>query len=223
MSFSQEWEETYKKKLHQSIWPWSDLISYVMRYSRPTRRDFRVLELGCGAGANIPFFKKLGAQYFGIDGSRSVIKMLKRRFPDLRNNLIVGDFTKKIPFRGKFNLVVDRASLTHNTTKVIIECVNRLILPKIKVGGKFIGIDWYSTEHDDYKCAGKNKIDKYSASNYTEGQFGGLGVVHFADQKIIKKIFKKFKFELVEHKIYKRIIPAKHTAASWNFIAVKKG
>ena len=44
MSFSPEWEQTYKNNAHLSIWPWSDLVSFVMRYARPTGPKFRVLE-----------------------------------------------------------------------------------------------------------------------------------------------------------------------------------
>ena len=43
----------YKEKLQMSIWPWSDLVTAVMRLRLPA--STRVLELGCGAGANIPF------------------------------------------------------------------------------------------------------------------------------------------------------------------------
>jgi len=57
----------------------SDLISYVMRYARPSGKGCRVLELGCGAGANIPFFKSLGAEYFGIEGSGAVVEMLLKK------------------------------------------------------------------------------------------------------------------------------------------------
>ena len=53
MSFSNEWENRYKAKTHLSIWPWSDLVSLVMRH-KPIKENFKVLELGCGAGANIP-------------------------------------------------------------------------------------------------------------------------------------------------------------------------
>ena len=37
-----------------SIWPWSDLVSYVMRYTK-INENYKVLEIGCGSGANIPF------------------------------------------------------------------------------------------------------------------------------------------------------------------------
>ena len=54
MGFSAEWEKQYQKNQQMSIWPWSDLISYVMRYTK-INASYKVLEIGCGAGANIPF------------------------------------------------------------------------------------------------------------------------------------------------------------------------
>ena len=59
MTFSQEWDNRFKENKNISIWPWSDLVSFVMRYAKPSNPQFRVLELGCGAGANIPFFLSL--------------------------------------------------------------------------------------------------------------------------------------------------------------------
>ena len=221
MSFSYEWEKTYKASGHQSIWPWSDLVSYVMRYSRPNNKKFRVLELGCGAGANIPFFKSLGIEYFGIDGSKTVISDLKKRFPEYSDGLIVGDFTKIIPFNKTFDLIVDRASLTHNSTKTIYKCIEDVLSPKLKTGGKFIGIDWFSTEHDDYNKAMKNNKDHFVVDSFEEGQFAGIGLVHFSDELFIKDLFKNFKIEILEHKTYDKIIPIKHRFASWNFVAIK--
>ncbi len=66
MGFSKEWEERYKENTNMSIWPWSDLVSYVNNYVKPQNSQLRILELGCGAGANIPFFLSFNADYFGI-------------------------------------------------------------------------------------------------------------------------------------------------------------
>ena len=107
MGFSAEWEQCYKSNSHMSIWPWSDLVSYVYRYAKPTTDDFKVLEIGCGAGANIPFFKHLGVKYYAIDGSESIVKQLKESFPEYKNSIVVGDFTREIPFDEQFDLVVD--------------------------------------------------------------------------------------------------------------------
>ena len=94
MGFSKGWDECYMKNTQMSIWPWSDLIGYVMRYARPDSAEFKVLELGCGAGANIPFFRTLGVDYYTVEGSATAVESLKEKYTELSNNLVAGDFTK---------------------------------------------------------------------------------------------------------------------------------
>ena len=47
----------------------------------------RVLELGCGAGANIPFFLALGMDYYAIEGSPTIVKQLHKRYADLADKI----------------------------------------------------------------------------------------------------------------------------------------
>lgn len=67
------WNKIYKRNEQISIWPWSDLVSIVMRHTKPTTNDFKVVELGCGAGANIPFFLSLGVEYYSIEASEIIV------------------------------------------------------------------------------------------------------------------------------------------------------
>lgn len=220
MSFSIEWNNVYKANEQMAIWPFSDLVSYVMRYARPSGQGFRVLELGCGAGANIPFFNSLSVQYFSVEGSLTVVRKIWERFPDLKDNIVVGDFTQKIPFSGYFDLVVDRSSLTNNSSAAIAGAL-RLVYEKLKSNGKFIGIDWFSTAHSNYKD-GMAIEDKYTRQSFKQGQFKGLGRVHFSNKAHLKKIFSDFVIERLEHKIVTREIPDdNHVFAAWNLVARK--
>ena len=83
MSFSNEWDDKYQDNTHLSIWPWTNLVSLVMR-NKPQKRNFKVLELGCGAGANIPLFVSLEADYFTVEGSKTIVDKLHQRFPHLK-------------------------------------------------------------------------------------------------------------------------------------------
>jgi SAM-dependent methyltransferase len=91
------WEKIYLDNKHLSIWPWSDVVSYVTRYCKPKKNFNKILELGCGAGANIPFFLENNYNYFGIDGSKTIISKLKKKYFKIRNNFFRGDITSKIP------------------------------------------------------------------------------------------------------------------------------
>ena len=126
-NFSGEWEVAYKKRTHQSQWPWSDLVSLVHRYVNTKKDDFSVLELGCGYGANIPFFLSLGINYSAVDGSGFVVSHLKERFVEVQETIKQADFTKDIPFEREFDLIVDRASITHNDADVALVRSRRAI------------------------------------------------------------------------------------------------
>ena len=219
MSFSSEWNDRYQENTHMSIWPWSDLISAVMK-NKPKNENFKVLELGCGAGANIPFFTSLDADYYAIEGSEEIVKKLHKKYPQYKNNIIVGDFTKKIP-NEKFDLIIDRASLTHNNQMAINQCLN-LCYEQLSNSGKFIGIDWFSTKCSDYK-KGKQAEDVWTKFDFEEeGWFTGLGKIHFSDKKHLLDLFKKFEIISLAHKDLFHEIPDKNLKYStWNFVARK--
>lgn len=117
MGFSIEWENTYQAGAHNSVWPWSEVVSLTSRYFRGDKTGLRVLELGCGAGANIPFFAAINAEYYGIEGSSTQVKRLQKQYMEpscadeclekedkKQINVSVGDFTKALPFAGEFDL-----------------------------------------------------------------------------------------------------------------------
>lgn len=221
MSFSPEWDARYKEKVQMCKWPFSDLVSYVMRYVHPGGSDFNVLELGCGSGANIPFFLSLGVNYYGLDGSMTIVEYLKQKFPQISGNIKCVDFTQEIPFLEEFDLIVDRASVTHNSTKAIQRCLS-IVHGKMKDHAKFVGIDWFSSRHSEY-AKGMPADDGRTRSGYTEGVFGGLGKIHFSDKSHLMKLFEHFEFIILEHKMLRQVIPSKCLVqAWWDFIVEKR-
>ncbi len=222
MNFSPSWDDTYREMRHWSVWPWSDLVSYTLRYARPEDGFRRVLELGCGAGANIPFFGKIGMDYAAVEGSAFIVARLCEMFPNLKDKIAVGDFTKAIPFGGSFDLVVDRASVTHNATAAIQRTL-RLVLKLMRPGGKFIGINWFSTRHSD--AAAGDLLDAHTRTNISAGQFAGIGAVHFSDQAHIIDLLETagFRIERLDHQETGGVIPAGSARLGWwNFVAVKR-
>jgi SAM-dependent methyltransferase len=221
VTFSPEWDNAFRANTHISVWPWSDLVSYVHRYASPAAGFRCVLELGCGVGANISLFRKLNVDYCAIEGSETAVARLHDAYPDLADKIVVGDFTQAIPFDGPFDLVVDRAALTHNTTAAIDRAF-RMIFNLVRSGGKFIGIDWFSTLHHDFHEG--VSIDTHTRMSVSAGPFAGVGAVHFSDQKHIMDLTTTagFRMERMEHKQSDVIIPNEgHRLATWNFVAVK--
>jgi SAM-dependent methyltransferase len=220
MGFSTEWDDRYRANTQMSTWPWSDLVSYVNRYAAPRSASCKVLELGCGAGANIPFFRHLGVDYYAIEGSEFIVRRLWEAFPDYKAKIVTGDFTEDIPFDGPFDLVVDRSSLTHATTSGIRNAL-QMIRVRLSPGGKFIGIDWFSTLHSDSQ-KGTPREDENTRADMTQGQFAGIGSVHFSDREHLIDLFSGFQMQVMEHKVVRKEIPRdEHVFASWNFVAAK--
>jgi SAM-dependent methyltransferase len=219
--FSTEWEEIFKAKTHMSIWPWSDLVSYVSRYAKPDQEFQRVLELGCGVGANIPFFIKRGSAYSAVEGSLSAVSHVHAMYPQLAESIVCGDFTAEIPFSGPFDLVIDRVALPHNSTKAISRSL-AMIYRLLREGGKFIGIDWFSSLHEDFGRG--TMVDTYTRRDIESAAANGVGEVHFFDHEHLRKLLvgSGFEIERLEHKVSNVLLPQESHLAWWNFVAVKK-
>lgn len=221
MTFSKEWEQLYRNNAHMSIWPWSDLVSYVNRYAKPSDGYNRTLELGCGAGANIPFFLDIGADYMAVEGSSTIVEMLHQKYPQLKNCIVVADFTEAIPFITIFDLIVDRGSLVNNSTDAIRRGL-KIAVSKLRSGGKFIGIDWFSNAHSS---AGDGiEVDSHSRRDIITGHLAGTGIVHFSDQQHLIRLLTGagLIIERLEHKLHEVMLPHREERlAWWNFVAVK--
>lgn len=203
--FSPEWQEIYRKGAHQSVWPWTDLVTLVMRHTPPGRAGLRVLELGVGAGANVSFFQSLGVDYRGVEGSPTAVDQLRRRFPAISSRFIVGDFTRELP-PGPFDLIVDRGSLTHNSETAIRRSL-ALIRDSLAPTGHFIGIDWFSSAHSS-ATLGKSGEDSRTRIDIQNGHLASTGRVHFADEAHLVDLFRSFVIKFLRHKVTSTIVPA---------------
>jgi hypothetical protein len=220
MNFSTEWNAIYSANTHLSIWPWSDLVSYVHRYAKPVSRETKILEIGFGAGANIPFFKALGVAYSGIEGSQSIYSKVCTGFPEFTEKLYLGDFSD-YKFPDCYDVVVDRAAMTHNST-LAIKSALRHLSRHLVVGGKYIGIDWFSTSHSDFMAG--EIVDEFTRCKFREGQFVGVGNVHFSTKQHILGLFSEagLRVTRLEHKRHISEVPSTgFLFASWNIVAEK--
>ena len=215
------WDIIYLKNKHLSIWPWSDVVSYVSRYCIPRIRFNKILELGCGAGANIPFFLKNGYKYFGIDGSNTIIKSLKKKYSNISNNFLCNDFTIEISINKTFDIVLDRGAITCNDT-ISIKRTLHLIKKKLRPDGVFIGIDWMTKNHTSSLKG--IKVDNYTRANIRSGVFSNQGTTHFFTRKHLSKLLKDsgFKLKILELKESKFLVGRKKLIHSaFNFLAIK--
>lgn len=219
--FSPEWDERYRANTNLSIWPWSDVVSYTHRHASPREGFRRVLELGCGAGANIPFYVQLGCDYHAIEGSPAIVETLHRRFPALAGQIACGDFTQAQPFQGPFDLVIDRASVTHNTTDAIRRALE-LAADALRPGGKYLGVDWFSTAHED--ATRGEAVDAHTRRAIDSRNFAGVGNVHFSDAEHLLDLFggAGLRVDVLDHTQRQIVVgPLPTRFATWLVLATK--
>ena len=129
-AWDKEWE-----KIHQNErwgqYPSEHLIRFVAGiYKNITNRTIvRILEIGCGQGAQIWYFAREGFSTFGLDGSSTAISRTEERITSegLKAELIVAD-AADIPWPDQsFDLVVDIECLmgcTYLDTQNILDFIN---------------------------------------------------------------------------------------------------
>jgi SAM-dependent methyltransferase len=220
MSIAPEWDVVYRRGGQAIRWPWSDVVSLVTRHVMPLGPGVRVLELGCGSGANIPFFKASRCEYYSVEGSAVVLPKVRAAHPDLADRIVPGDFTLDLPVPGEFDVIVDRAALAGNATEAIRRALS-LVYRKLKPAGLFIGVDWYSVRHPDYQ-RGEPGADANTRTGYLDGVFAGVGPVHFSDEDHLRHLFESFELVRLDHKTLEAHIPEEGwTIATWNIVARK--
>lgn len=220
MSFSTEWDQIYAEGRQMTRWPWSDLISLTFRHVE-RRSDMRVLELGCGAGANIPFFRSLGMSYHAFEGSPLIVRKLREENKDFAENISAFDFCLPWSYKdGSFDLVVDRAAVTHNDSESIRRVLSE-VWRCLKPGGHFIGVDWFSIHHSS-ALLGQAAGEQATRAQIPTGQFAGVGKVHFSSEDSLRDLFGRFEIIALEEKTVRTIAPAGTPLfASWNIVARK--
>ena len=132
----------------------------------------------------------------------------------------MGDFTTSQPFGDGFELVVDRAALTCNSSDSIRQAL-QIVWDSLVPGGYFVGVDWYSTNMTDFG-GGDVGSDENTRINFKDGTFSQTGEVHFSDEKHLVELFSAFEIVSLEEKKLNKVIPSSnYQFASWLIVARK--
>ena len=191
------WDPIWEKVFRENEWgkyPGESLIRFIARnYYKEKRNTVKLLEIGCGPGANIWYMAREGFDVTGIDGSETAIKKAKERLQGegLNARLVRGDIVK-LPFAdNEFNGVIDNECLYANSeenTLMALSEINRVS----RGGGLF-----YSRTFSNEMFIGNNS-DKtnYEFSNIMDGPLSGKGFVRLMDKKKIYDLYGKF-FDII--------------------------
>lgn len=125
------WDEVFTRK-RWGRWPNESVIRAVMRHVAP---GARVLEVGCGAGAQLRFLTDEGFRPIGVDFSRPALDQATSNAPGVP--LVHGDGSR-LPFpSARFDVVVDVEAFTcaPNPAGMVAEAL-RVLAP----GGLLISV-----------------------------------------------------------------------------------
>lgn len=193
MTWDPIWEEIFRSR-EWGRYPPEELIRFVARrfYSAPDRGTVKILEIGCGTGANIWFLAREGFEAYGIDGSSTAIQKARLRMAEegLSADLRVGDvlhLREHYP-RNYFDAVIDVACLQCNLptpVKAILDGMVELLRP----GGRVFSM---LVADGSYGCGLGREVEPGTFVDIPEGPAKGMGLCHFFTLSEIREIFRGF-------------------------------
>jgi len=200
MSWDPVWEQIHCS-LHWGRYPPEELIRFVARnyFSAPDRWQVRILELGCGAGANLWFLAREQFEAYGIDGSKTAIANAEGylKADCLQANLQVGDIIALDQFYppAHFDAVIDVASLQHNKIPAVQTALGHA-LTCLKAGGRIFSMMVATGSYGD-KCG--REIEPGTFMDVIEGPNRARGLCHFFTEEEIFRLFNRFSEVQVEY------------------------
>ena len=124
----------------QRMYPNESLIQFIAsRYFKipeAERKKIRILEVGCGSGANLWMLSKEGFDTYGVDSSETGINLATRHIRDKWNvdaTLCTGSFTQ-LPYEDScFDAVIDVVSLqciNLDDSSLALQEIHRILKPE---------------------------------------------------------------------------------------------
>ena len=141
MNWDKHWNTFYDEG-GGNHYPDPAIVRFVARnfYTKKPRNSVNILDLGCGAGANLWYLAREGFSAYGIDGSIASIKHIEEKLKqeNLTANFEVGDFIKLPYEENSFDAVIDGASIQHNKLENIPKILGE-VYRVLKKNGKYFG------------------------------------------------------------------------------------
>jgi ubiquinone/menaquinone biosynthesis C-methylase UbiE len=169
--FDQQYQEHGMRS--QRSYPNESLIQFVagnyFKMPLADRKNIRILELGCGSGANLWMLSKEGFDSYGIDSSQAGIELAAQHLRvkwGVEADLQKGSFTQ-LPYSNDFfDAVIDVVSLQHlnlNDSHLALQEVYRVL----KQDGAFFS--YRLSDHSVmYEHSGGGRIDAATVDNIAD-------------------------------------------------------
>ena len=196
-TFDDTWERLHKE-MEWGKYPSEEVVRFIARnYYSKVRKNIRVLDFGCGAGAVSWYLAKEGFDTYGFDGSETAVNKAKARMKqeNVCANLIKADAGNLLYNENFFDSVIDSAVICANTVENILHIlkeINRVL----KIGGKIFSTGLFN---DDTTGIGTGeKIGNNTYRHLTKGVLADRGTVHFFSLEEIKMMWTEAGFKNIK-------------------------
>lgn len=219
------WDAVWEKVFQEQEWgkyPGEDLIRFIARnfYSTPNRNEIKLLEVGCGTGANLWYAAREGFSVYGIDGSTIAINRAIDRLdcecPGWSGRLMVGDILQ-LPFPDHFfDAVIDNEAVYCNSFSHSQDIYNEMARVT-KKGGKLFSRTFATGSWGDQTG---EKVG-HNAYVVNEGPLAGKGFSRFTDYKEIPELIQRFEISEIQL-ITRKYISIDREVKEWVITGEKK-
>lgn len=194
ITMKNKWEYLHSKGRFQPKYPSEHVIRFIFtQFSQELnkRKQLKILDLGCGAGANTIFLAKESFQVYASDISESGLKITKERLQkDHLKAVLKNASMENQPFPDDFfDGVISFGVFYYNTSEGYQKAVDELYRILKKGGRAFV----FTRTTDDYRFGKGREIGK-NTYILDIGETNEKGIIqYFLSKKDISRIFSKFK------------------------------
>ncbi len=188
MSWDPVWEEIFQNN-EWGKYPGEDVIRFVARnfYSAPNRSEVKILEMGCGPGANLWYMAREGFNITGVEGSETAVakanQRLDKEVPHWQGEVIQGDVTHMHYQDNSFDAVLDIGVTPANSftaSQQIFAEASRVLKPGGKLYSRCLAVG----------CWGDGTGEQLAKNTFhvAVGPLQGKGLIRFTDKEDISTL-----------------------------------
>lgn len=182
----------------------SSYDNWMDKYLDDIKKDFKIIELGCGRAYNSIYLLENGYNVIACDFSKEVISILNKELPSLKTKVF--DMTDKFPFNdSSFDIVIADLCLHYFDEKQtinILEEIKRILKPNGYMIGRI------NSSNDKFHIP--EQAEKIETNFYYDGKI----YKRFFESKDFETFFKDFKIINLEEKVMDRY---EKTKILWEF------
>lgn len=187
----------------QRLYPNESLLAFIggnfFSHNVCERSNIKILEIGCGSGANLWMIAKEGFDTYGIDASEVGINLAQEHLFNkwgLKAYLKTATF-EQLPFGGEeFDAVCDVVSLQHIDLKTSKDALTE-VYRVLKQGASFFSYR-LSDASTMYQCSGGEFIDEATVTNICDlaMPLSNNGVTAFWSPTLTRKMYTEVGFKV---------------------------